>query len=192
MHTTERRTPPSNLSFEKVFEDWIGNATEDELDEALINAGECPEEILERANRAIEYAIEYSDQNKKQKEEKNKDFQEPNKALSVLINMFRRKKGFSIEKLAREVQVKAEELFKIEDEEGYTPSPRTIHQLEKYFSLPARSLMKLSGNIFTNNEKVSKDIVRFAAHSKHLEQLTDEEKRALNKFVKLLEKSTRS
>ena len=171
-----------------IFEDWIKNASEADLDEALIDLGRNPDEILAKANRAIENA---KTREERQKNAVMENLETPEKGLGILINMLRRKKKLGIDELARKIRVEVEELVKIEREKKYSPTPRTIYQLENFFSLPRKSLMQLSGNISIQNEQFNSEIIRFAAHSKNIDKITKEEKNFLNKFVQFLEKSTK-
>ncbi len=84
-------------------------------------------------------------------------------AFGSLVQLERRRKGFSIEKLADVAQVDVMELIGIERDPKYTPHPRTIHQLAKVFGIPERPLMRLSKLSATHNSELRDEAVRFAA-----------------------------
>ncbi|MEA1952710.1 MAG: helix-turn-helix transcriptional regulator [Planctomycetota bacterium] len=107
-------------------------------------------------------------------------------AFGSLVQLERRKKGLSIEKLANAALVNALELISIEHDPEHTPCPRTVHQLAKVFGIPERSLMQLSNLSTTHSAELLDEAVRFAAHSSTVTELTDEESSALNKFVAYL------
>ncbi len=107
-------------------------------------------------------------------------------AFGSLVQLQRRKKGFSIEKLANAAQVDAMELISIERDPKHTPRPRTVHQLAKVFGLPERPLTRLSNLTTTHSSGLRDAAVRFAAHSSTVTELTSEESSALNEFVAYL------
>lgn len=111
------------------------------------------------------------------------------RGLGALIQMLRRSKKLSIDELAQHARIAASELRCIERDPTFGPSPRTIFQLEQYFDLDERSLVILSGAMHVDNN-VREEAVRFAASSEDIHELTKEERKLLNHFVKFLSKHT--
>lgn len=107
-------------------------------------------------------------------------------AFGKLINLCRRKRGYSIEKLAEEAQVEVAELYKVERDLHYRPEPRTVYQLSHLFHLPNDKLLQLSGNMVVRDSHFQDSAVRFAARSESVDKLSREEHVALEEFVKLL------
>ena len=103
--------------------------------------------------------------------------------------MLRRKERLSIDELAQNARVPAFELRQIEGDPTFEPSPRTIFQIEQYFKLHERSLVVLSGAVRVDNN-IREEAVRFAASSENIQELTTDERKLLNQFVKFLSKHT--
>ena len=111
------------------------------------------------------------------------------RGLGALIQMLRRSKRLSVDELAENARIAASELRRIEHDPKFDPSPRTIFQLEQYFNLNERSLVILSGAMHVDNN-IREEAVRFAASSEDIQELTKEERKLLNHFVKFLSKHT--
>ncbi len=107
-------------------------------------------------------------------------------ALGALVRLLRHRDELSIAELADKAKVAEEEVRGIERDPHYMPRPRTLHHLAKHFSLPVDHLMQLSGAKRTVDRVLYNEAVRFAARSEDMSTLTDEERQALNAFVKLL------
>ena len=82
--------------------------------------------------------------------------------------------------------VDAHELCQIEVDSAYEPKPRTVTQLATAFGLAPRSFARLANLTSKGNDQIVEGAVRFAACSKSMEELTDEQRQALKEFVKLL------
>jgi len=113
------------------------------------------------------------------------------KVLSRLIELARRKLGYSIEKLAQIARVDLGELVRIEDDDEYQPSVRTVYQLATTLKLPAEKLLELAGLVKANSGQGLNDAaILFAARSETNAKLTRAEKDALDEFVKVLVKGS--
>ena len=109
------------------------------------------------------------------------------KVLSRLVELARRKIGYSIEKLAEVARVDLGELVRIEDDDEYQPSVRTVYQIAQTLKLPAEKLLELAGLVAPNSGKDLNDAaILFAARSETNAKLTRAEKDALDEFVKVL------
>ncbi len=102
------------------------------------------------------------------------------------INMCRRKRGLTLERLAEKARVDVAELLKIEMDVRYRPEPRTVYQLSRILGLSTDRLMQLSGNTKIRDTMLEISVVKFAANSESLEKLSPEETRAVEDFVKAL------
>lgn len=107
-------------------------------------------------------------------------------AFGRFVNLMRRKKGFSIEKLADEATLDIGELVCIEEDLDFTPEPRTVYQLARTFGVPQQRLMQMAGLIIKNDTPFHQAAVRFAARSESNEKLNVEEKAALSAFIEVL------
>jgi len=111
-------------------------------------------------------------------------------AFSTLISYRRRALRLTIESLAEKAKVDVDELLQIEEDTGYVPEARTVHQLANQLKLPIPQLLVLSGNARSANTELTEAAVRFAARSRAVEKLNREQSEALNEFVKVLVEQT--
>ncbi|WP_339749610.1 helix-turn-helix transcriptional regulator [uncultured Maricaulis sp.] len=107
-------------------------------------------------------------------------------ALGRFINLMRRQKNWSINRLAEEADIDIGELLAIEKETAHTPEPRTIYQLSQVFGVSDRKLLGLSGLVRPKDFSYVEDAVRFAAKSESIEKLSALEIEALNGFIAVL------
>ena len=156
-------------------------ASEDELHEAFAGAEEDLDALAAEGKAAADRAIA--------KVTGAASVEDLHHALGTLIQMLRRSKRLSVDKLAENARIAASELHRIEHDPKFDPNPRTIYQLEQYFDLDERSLVILSGAIHVGDD-VREEAVRFAASSEDIQELTKEERKLLNHFVRFLRKHT--
>jgi transcriptional regulator with XRE-family HTH domain len=107
-------------------------------------------------------------------------------AFSTLINLLRRKQRIEIAELATRTRIDAIELERIECDISFMPKPRTVHQLAMYFNLPEARLFELSNLTATKTPDMHSAAIQFAAKAGRLMELDQEERNALNEFVKFL------
>lgn len=112
-------------------------------------------------------------------------------AFGKFVNLMRRRRGYSIERLAAEADLEASELLIIEDSE-HIPAPRTVYKLAQTFSVSQQSLMQLAGLAVANDAGLRREAVRFAARSETVHKLTAEENAALEAFVAVLGQGVKS
>ncbi len=107
-------------------------------------------------------------------------------AFGKFINLMRRRRGFSMEKLAQVAELDASELLIIEDDIHHLPEPRTVFKLAETFEVPQQRLMQLAGLATAKDTGLRREAVRFAARSEAVRKLTPEENSALEAFVAVL------
>lgn len=110
-------------------------------------------------------------------------------ALGKLIELARRKKALGLEELSVRAEIDLAELVELERGEPMTVEPRTIYRLCQALELPRAGVMELAGLTRRRDRALDDAAVRFAAQSKSIEKLSKEEKRALEEFVRGLEKA---
>ena len=114
-------------------------------------------------------------------------FVEATKAAFVrLLQLARRERRLTLEALAEKADVDLAELVKIETDESFKPTPRTVHQLAAFLRLPAKKLMVLAGLLKVKDFGLQQASVRFAARSEPVEDLSPEEHAAFEEYVKFL------
>jgi len=165
------------IALNRALRDIFLEASEDELREAFAGTGEDLDALADRGEAVVRRALA---------EVRDADaVEELHRGLGALVQMLRRRERISIDELARAARVDVSELRRIELDPAFEPNPRTIFQLERYFNLPERSLVVLSGAVHVDDD-VREEAVRFAASSEHVSELTKEERKLLNQFVKFL------
>jgi HTH-type transcriptional regulator, competence development regulator len=107
-------------------------------------------------------------------------------AFGRFVNLMRRQRGWSIEKLAQEADVDASDLLVIEEDIHHGAEPRTIYRLSEVFDVPQKRLLQLAGLAVANDDGFRQEAVRFAARSESVQKLTREESSALEAFVAVL------
>jgi transcriptional regulator with XRE-family HTH domain len=110
-------------------------------------------------------------------------------AFGRLINLSRRKRGWTIETLAATARIDASEAIRIEHDLDYVPGPRTVYQLSSALDLPSQQMLQLSGNMLVRSRKLGEQAVKFAARSESVDKLSRQEHQALEEFVKYLNES---
>jgi transcriptional regulator with XRE-family HTH domain len=112
--------------------------------------------------------------------------EEPSIAFGRFVQLMRRDKGLTLEKLAEDTDVEVSELVEIEEDTRHKPEPRTVYQLANYFRVPRASLLQVAGLTLPKDSHLIKEAVRFAARSESIAVLTPEERGALEAFVAVL------
>lgn len=107
-------------------------------------------------------------------------------AFVRLLQLARRERRLTLERLAEKADVDLAELLKIETDEAFTPSLRTVHQLATFLNLPAKKLMVLAGLLQVKDPNLQQASVRFAARSEPIGNVSPEEHAALEEYVKFL------
>jgi transcriptional regulator with XRE-family HTH domain len=110
-------------------------------------------------------------------------------AFGRLINLSRRKRGWSVEDLAESSRIDVSEAIRIEHDPAYIPGPRTVYQLSTALDLPRERMLQLSGNMLVRDRRLGEQAVKFAARSDSVEKLSRQEHQALEEFVRYLNES---
>lgn len=153
-----------------------------EVDTLAREAGFDARRLSEVGRGAVNTAIARGNQNRGKEE----TVVMLHKGLNSLLVMLRRRDNLDEAELAVRANVEEEEIRRIEYDPNYLPSPRTIYNLEKAFSLPAGVLAKLSGAIKYQSPIMERRVMEFAANAKSIGKLTRAERNLLNAFVQFL------
>lgn len=167
-------------SLSRILRELILEATDQELRDAANDAVVDYQGLVARARAAARSAIEEAELHSRQ---------DLHKGLGTLVLMLRRKERLSLEELATRARIDARELQQIEGDLAFEPNPRTVYQLERFFRLPERSLVLLSGAVRVD-PAVRDEALRFAASAKGIKDLTREEMKLLHRFVRFLKDHT--
>lgn len=171
----------SRIAMNRALRAILLEASEDELREALAGTGEDLDTLAARGEAVAQRALSEA--------RDDTGIEDLHRGLGAFVRMLRRREQLTIDELARNARVDASELRRIELDPAFEPNPRTIFQLERYFDLAERSLVVLSGAVHVDDD-VREEALRFAASSERISELTKEERKHLNQFVKFLRKHT--
>jgi HTH-type transcriptional regulator, competence development regulator len=109
-------------------------------------------------------------------------------AFGKFVELMRRSRGWTMERLAVEADLELEDVVMIEDEPTSIPEPRAVYQLATLFEVSLSSLLQMSGLSKEKDPALRHNTLRFAARSQSLERLTNAEQEALDEFVSALGK----
>ena len=107
-------------------------------------------------------------------------------AFQTALQGLRRSKGWTLADLAKRLDVDKSEAIAMERYLGYRPTPLVIHKLSKLYGVAERRLAALAGAFGETSEDVRESASRFAAQAESFAQLSKEEKKALDDFVRFL------
>lgn len=107
-------------------------------------------------------------------------------AFGRFVNLMRRQLRLSVEQLAEKSFLEVAEILSIEEDIRYQPEPRSIYRLAEVFGVPQQKLMQVAGLAVSTDVSFREEAVRFAARSESVQQLTPEERSALESFVAFL------
>ena len=107
-------------------------------------------------------------------------------AFGRFVNLMRRARRMTIEKLAEDADLDSGDVMSIEEDAYYVPEPRTVYRLAQAFDVPQNSLMELSGLAKPANDRFVEKVVRYAARSEPTVELSAEEQAALDGFISVL------
>lgn len=104
----------------------------------------------------------------------------------IFMRRLRINSALTISELAKKTDIEVDQLFLIEQKDGYKPYPRTLIQLSKFYEIPLSALMQMVGSTRKIDKELEENVVRYAAESDSFEKLSSKEKKALNELVKIL------
>ena len=114
------------------------------------------------------------------------DEEGPNIAFGRFVNLMRRRRRMSLDRLAVVTDVGLADLVEIESDPHHKPELRTVYQLANYFKVSRARLMQVAGLAVPKDGRLFEEGVRFAARSGSTADLTPEESAALEAFVAVL------
>ena len=166
----------------RVMREMLLDAPAADVDALARDSGLDTRNLAEIGRNAVNSAIAQHKQNC----EKEASVTVLHKGLNSLLIMLRRRDNLDEAELALKARIDESEIRRIEFDSSFLPSPRTIYNLEKAFSLPSGVLAKLSGAIVHHSPSMENRVMEFAANAKSMGKLSREEKKLLNAFVKFL------
>ncbi len=109
-----------------------------------------------------------------------------NAAFGTLIQLWRVDHKMTMQKLAEVAEVDLDEIQSIETDENYKPEPQTVCALASLMKVPELSLLQLTGNVVELDPNFIEYSMAFAANAKQWNQISKEQRRLLQQFMKYL------
>ncbi len=109
-------------------------------------------------------------------------------AFRMVVRNLRKKRGLSVDALAKKMGVDGEEILAMERSAGCRPTPLTLHRLAKFYGIPERPLADLAGAFKEIPSDIRESATRYAAQADSIGKLTREERKLLDSFVSALRK----
>jgi transcriptional regulator with XRE-family HTH domain len=107
-------------------------------------------------------------------------------AFHLCVQMLRRANGLTVDELATKTGIDRSEVVAMERNPGYRPTPVVVHKLSAFYGISERRMAMLAGAVREVSADVAEEASRFAAQSESFAKLTEEEKQALDEFMKVL------
>jgi transcriptional regulator with XRE-family HTH domain len=107
-------------------------------------------------------------------------------AFMEVVRRLRLYHGYSLESLAKTLEVSRDEAVALERDPHYKPTPLLIYRLSNLYQIPQARLAVLAGAVSNVSPDVRERASRFAAKSESFARLTREERKTLDEFVRFL------
>lgn len=104
-------------------------------------------------------------------------------AFSVFIRQLRLVSRLTTSELSKRTKIKEEHILKIESDNSYRASPRTLVLLAEFYRIPTNVVLQMAGALRSLDEKIGERMVQFATMSKGFEELSVDEKKIIQDFV---------
>ncbi len=107
-------------------------------------------------------------------------------AFIRLLQLARRQQSLTLEEFSNRARVPMEEMVRVEKDNHFVPTLRTIHNIALYLKIPEKKLMALAGLLLMKDASFNEAAVRFAARSETVQKLTPQEHQALEEYIRFL------
>lgn len=104
------------------------------------------------------------------------------------VELWRRNKGWTAEKLAAAAGIDREEVLQIEYDVSCEAEPEAVLKLAEVFGVPSRALLDLAGLTEYRASILREKATRFASQSESTSALSDREREMLEAFLAALSK----
>jgi transcriptional regulator with XRE-family HTH domain len=103
-----------------------------------------------------------------------------------VLKGLRRERGLKVDQFSKKIDINREDVVSLERDASFSPSPLILHKLSKFYNISNRKIAYLSGAVTDIPDNIQEEASRFAAKSESFSNLTDEERKTLDEFVKFL------
>jgi transcriptional regulator with XRE-family HTH domain len=107
-------------------------------------------------------------------------------SFQKLMYLCRLKKRWTVEKAAKELGLEPGDIYALERSENYKPTPFVLYRLSQAYDVPQEKLAVLVGAFKKVPNELMKEASRFVAQSDSFDKITNEEKKLVDGFIKIL------
>ncbi len=107
-------------------------------------------------------------------------------AFRLFVQMLRRRRGLTVDDVARQAGLPRDEVISLERTPGGRPTVEAIHRLSELYDVPESKLMALAGIVKDVPDPIRSQASRFVARSESFVKLTREERQAVDEFLGVL------
>jgi len=107
-------------------------------------------------------------------------------AFRRFVQNARRKNGLTLEQASKKLDIDSAELQRMECDSSYRPAPLTLHKLSQFYGINQERLAALAGAIKEVPPELMVRASKFAEQSESFAKLSQEEKKALDEFMRFL------
>lgn len=111
--------------------------------------------------------------------------------FSRVVQGLRRERGLKVDEFSEKSGIDQREIIAMERNIGYRPKPLTLYKLSQFFEISQRKLAILAGAIVDIPRPFREEASKFAAKAESFSNLSPEEKRTLDEFVRFLKTEDR-
>lgn len=105
--------------------------------------------------------------------------------FAQFLQLLRRRKGYTLDELARRVGIDRTELALMERGNS-VPEPVVVDHLSNFYNIPLPQMLRVAGLVRDHDGGFAEHASRFAAQSESFDKLTRDEKKALDEFLAFL------
>ncbi|MCP4693162.1 MAG: helix-turn-helix transcriptional regulator [Desulfobacterales bacterium] len=106
-----------------------------------------------------------------------------------VVQGLRKKRGLGIDLFAEKSGINRADVVAMERAPAYRPAPAVLKKLSDFYNAPHDKMAALAGSAGDVPDEIREEALKYAALSDSFSQLTEEEKRALDGFVKFLKEA---
>lgn len=107
-------------------------------------------------------------------------------AFRRFVQNARRKSGLTVGEASKKLDIELAELERMECDSSYRPSPLTLYKLSQFYGISQERLAALAGALKDVPPELKDRASKFAAQSESFAKLSNEEKKALDEFMRFL------
>ena len=117
---------------------------------------------------------EYKDPQEPEPESRTTETPQPEtrRAFARVVKELRLDKKLSYDSLSKRLDVDVDELRCMEEDVSHRAAPRTLTQMAEFYKIPTPKFLSLAGAVRKSDDRIEREVVKFAAHSAEFDVLS--------------------